>query len=183
MGFRASWVAVNGGDLDAMLELTKLACVDVDEVAPTASVIEKRLFAAKLRSGWTVLVAVGSDDYDRLGARHARALSQGAKDALHFRCNEASMTSELNAYRDAKNVWSVEYVGTDGVAAPDLTGEVPPLVDEVIDRIAREQRSAGPGVDLMFDCPTLIGEAMTGFRHDSTLVEPILVAFELYHYR
>lgn len=165
MGYRCGWLAVKNRDLDQVLPTIGLT----KEIESHEAIYDPGHYAVTMPGGWLVVIGDGSDAMHTVEPSHARTLSQGTE-ALHFMCNDTSMGAVLTAFRDGKELWSLEHDGSNGPGTPVVTGQAPPLVAQVIARCEAEQQAAGKrNVDYLYDAAPEIGRELTGFRHDQTL--------------
>lgn len=162
MGFRTTWVAVKHAPLEKVVAETKLR-----DTGDTVSLLDVGLYGFEL-SEWAVVVGAGSAAYMKLDARPARALSAKGE-ALFFQQSDTSMTATLLCYRDQQLLWSVRYEGFNGISDPIIEGEPPAALAAILDRRNACQARAGGAsarVDYLYEIPTDLGLALTGFRHD-----------------
>ena len=164
MGYRAGWLAVKNADLDVALSTIGLK----QEGESNEAIYDPGHYAVQMPGGWLVVIGDGSDALDTVKPEHARALSKGT-DALHFMCSDTSMYAVITAFRDGKKIWSLEHDGSNGVGAPVVAGNAPPLVGEIIAKCQAEQDAADEKVDHLSEAAPEIGRLLTGFRHDQTL--------------
>ena len=78
------------------------------------------------------------------------------------------MCTEIVAFLDGTELWSLEYDGSNGVAAPKVKGSAPKIVLEAIAALEKGQASA-EGVDCLYEAAARLGLELVGFRHDETL--------------
>lgn len=175
MGYRARWVAIRNGRLDAALQVLGLRL----HAKSDEQVYDTGHYAVDMPTGWLVVIGDGWDAMDSVQPSHAQALSAGTE-TLHFYCDDAAMCASLTAYRDLKQTWALAYDGSEGASSPTVSGAPPAAVTEALDRL-QKQREASPddGVDYLYEAAPQVGLALTAFRHDETLtsgaVRPIYV--------
>ncbi len=160
MGYRCSWVAVHDKPLNELL-----TALELERTGERFDFSEPGLNAIESRDGWNVVIADGQETMDSLTEANAKQLSKGTR-ALFFQCNDASMVTLLVEYKDGKEGWSIRYNGTDGVSTPEVFGEVPDVVNQVVAEQSEEQSAEGDDVDCMYDIAPAVGLDITGFRHD-----------------
>ncbi|MFT3712515.1 MAG: hypothetical protein QM817_33120 [Archangium sp.] len=160
MGFRVGWVATRNTNLEEVVELLGLQV----ERAMTADDFDVGIRALRSKE-WLVVSGDGSDYQDVVTASHAEKLSKGGE-AMHFWCSDTSMGATFCCYRDGKEVWSIEYDGSEGPGEPATTGILPPAWNEILAQCRKNQDADGREVDHMYDAAPTLGQALTGFRHD-----------------
>jgi hypothetical protein len=165
MGYRAGWLAVKNADLTKVLRTIGLT----KESESDEAIYEPGHYAVAMSGGWLVVIGSGSDQMNTVEPEHARLLSKGTE-ALHFMCSDTVMVAAITAFRDGKEVWSLVHDGSNGSAMPDVAGNAPPMVAEVIAQCLAEQKASGEkNVDYLYEAAPEIGRLLTGFRHDQTL--------------
>jgi len=175
VGFKVSWVA-SRGDTEALL-----ASAGLERTEERHEFAEEGLYLLSLQSPspWAFLFAMGWDHLDRLSEAIAGTASRGSE-ALFFAALDTTIDSQLVAYRDGRELWSITY-SCDGEGL-DTTGDLPSLAPLLIDAAVTDQKEsdlAGGGVDHLYDVPASVARAITGFRHDCDPVsdeeEPFVV--------
>ena len=162
MGFRCSWIAVEGGDMDWVLKERSL------ERTEESSSFSEPGYNCLEMPGWSILIADGSDYYMELDEAHASALSKGGR-ALYFMCSDTVMCSQLAEFADGVEVWKLAYAGMNGVSAVDVTGAPPAQAHEAIAKTRATQEKATPDVDHIYDTTAALGKTLTGYRHDNSV--------------
>ena len=175
MGYRARWLAVKNADPAQVLRTIGL----VQDSASSEAIYDPGHYALAMPGGWFVVIGDGADFMDTVEEEHARALSIGTE-SLHFSCDDTSMGALLKVFREGKEVWAVEYDGSNGPGTPVVTGTPPAVVGETIAKCRAAQHASGrKDVDHVYDAAAELGQVLTGFRHDQTLGDgehlPILV--------
>jgi hypothetical protein len=175
MGYRARWLAVKNGELASVLKTVELR----QEKSMNEAVNDPGHYSVMMPGGWLVVIGDGYESMDSIRAEHARTLSAHTE-AIHFYCDDTPMCASIATYRDGKELWSLEYDGSDGIATPTVTGTPPAMVIEIVRQCQNAQRDSGEDdVDHIYEAAPKIGLELTGFRHDTTLADgehlPILV--------
>jgi hypothetical protein len=161
MGFRISWLAVQGMSKDDLLDHFGLYDTGTHDEANEAD-----LSAAELPTGWTVL---WSNDPTFAKIAICAPLSRRVP-VISCWVNETSMFSSVNWFAGGDLAW---FVGHDGSSGPidNLTNEgapeeYQPLIDmHLAQQIASDAQEPGL-VDYVFDIPIEIARSITGFRYD-----------------
>lgn len=105
------------------------------------------------------------------GPASERELAILSRDASVLVCDlsETTMNISLVAWEDGKEIWSVWHDGgSQGVEHLELTGDVPPQLEPIRERLFREQRE-DDGADFSFDIPVELFVELGGFRYDQDL--------------
>lgn len=161
MNFRLSWIGFR--DLPVAEALDRAGLIE-DPLASDFSV-------TRLDNGWTVLIA----DDEELGfmtPRRMAALSSGLE-VVGVTLLERFTTSMACGYRDGERLWAVFHDPemADGSDNLDVEGEPPPVFAEILEplrgRQARSDARRGD-VDLLYDAPLDLAQALVGFRHDES---------------
>ena len=162
MGYRCTWIGVRGKPLSEILQPLLL---ELDGNRYEFS--EPGFNALEAKDGWNIVIADGGKLMMDIVEENALALSAGF-DCLFFRCEDTSMYTKLALYRDAIEVWSIEYCGADGISAPVVTDEVPELVRQTIAERTLDQAADDDEepADHLYDITATVGLRIAGFRHD-----------------
>jgi hypothetical protein len=167
MGYRSRWMAVKKGNLALLLQAVGLR-IESESLGP---VYDPGHYAVNLPDGWLVVIGDGWDALETVQPAHARALSAGTE-ALHFYSDDTPMCASLRAYRDGREVWSLEHDGSIRPHATTVKGTPPSLVAEVMARLREKQEESGnDDVDYLYEAAPETALALVGFRHDRTLAE------------
>lgn len=179
MGYRARWVAVKDAALAPVLKAIGLR----EESQSDEEIYDPGIYAVTMPGGWLVVMGDGWDFMHIVEESHAKVLSKGAE-AIHFYCDDTSMTATMTAFANGTKTWGLEYEPRH----LKISGKPPAIVEEVVARVCEEQEKEDAKtnekypVDHVYDAAPQIGLALTGFRHDQTLgsgdVLPILILAE-----
>lgn len=160
MGFRVTWIARSGRSADELIAISQ-------RVPSNERVEHPRTGYYLLEppsSAWVVLIAFGTEFLEDLDAERARALSEDGSETLRFACSDTVMATKLECFRGGSKTWSIEYDCEDETL-PVLSGDVPAFAEEIMDRLAQEQKT-DPEVDHVYELTTEVGRELVGFRHD-----------------
>ncbi len=163
MGFRVSWIAVQGISADELLRGAGRERTKKRDAIPDVGWYLLELPAET--SAWTFLIADGRDNYRDLERAYAKSLSENNRETLFFRCNETLMSSDFRCYRNGEEAWSVIYKSSDETKQPLIGGEPPDVVHERLARL-KSLQTQDAGADYLYDLTAEIGLQLTGFRHD-----------------
>jgi len=159
MGFRASWIAVEGMSEDALLRQLRRKRTGESE----AEHYDPGMVVLR-RQPWTILFGDGSDHFMEIGADDAAACSAEHR-VLFLSLNDTAMQSELRCFEHGVEVWSV--VKNAGEPRPPaVTGSAPASLAAILARLKGEQAGQGD-VDYWYEAPAELAKVLTGFRHDS----------------
>ena len=166
MGYRCRWVAMRGRDRADVLARLKLAVKrELNE-----GVYDTGVYAVDA-DGWLVVIGDGGDFMDRIERADASRLSDGGE-VIFLYTDDTPMRAEITSFVGGEAAWSLTYDGSDGVAAPALSGKLPEVAEGLIAQAREEQEAAGgaeSGVDHFYDVVAALGRELVGFRHDETL--------------
>jgi hypothetical protein len=167
-----SWIAIRGPGKDAVL-----SALGLFEVDPTGR-FHGRHELAELPFGWIIILAA---DFNYPSPARMAAVSVGGV-ALACSIDERVMYSVARLYEDGKAVWSVDHNGGDkGVYHLDVAGDPPPELAAIRTRLTAEQDDEGgvkAGVDLLFDIPAELSQALCGYRFDPLTEGPAFTPLE-----
>jgi hypothetical protein len=161
-----SWVAVRGLDRTSVLnrlELAETGRVDAYEIYP--------LRCADLPSGWFL---VESHDVAFASPGRIAELSQGGQ-ALGCLVETRVMFSGVRFCEGGRERWWVLHDAEKGIYDLSMGGDLPAEFAAVRERQFGEQDAEGgsaAGVDFIFDVPTGLAEAITGYRAEGGPGEP-----------
>lgn len=168
MGLEASWIAVKGGEKDAVLDM--LGLVETGEIDPKG---DAQLSCAEL-DGWFL---VWAPDVDFMRLDHLRDLSQ-AHEVLGVRMSESITHSAAFGYAAGDQVWAVLHEPEDDRSELDVDGTPPADFEAIRDRRLQEQARENERVDHIFDVPLDLSVALCGFRPDDGSL-PIETTFKI----
>ncbi|QDU73115.1 hypothetical protein Pan97_00820 [Bremerella volcania] len=160
MGFRISWVASQGIAADELLRTAEKQRTKKRDEIPDLGWYLLEL------PPWVLLIADGRDDYRDLGRTYAKNLSADGRETLFFRCSDTFMKTDLRCYRDGQEAWSIIYKSDDETKRPELGGEPPEVVHQTLARQQAKQ-AEDDGADHLYELTAEVGQALTGFRHDT----------------
>jgi hypothetical protein len=162
MGYRISWLAVQGGDKRAVYDRLGLA-----PTGETGLAFDHPTTGSQLPSGWTIV------GFNEMGHRlveddEVKRLSAGW---TVMACNlcETTMCSTATLWKDGEEVWSVFHFSNDGVDDLTAGGDFPPEFDtiEAHYRALQAKESAGDAeVDYMIEIPMALATHVTTFVHN-----------------
>jgi hypothetical protein len=161
-----SWIAVKGLDRASVLtrlELAETGRKDAYEVYPLA--------CADLPSGWFL---VESSDLEFAAPSRIAQLSQEGQ-ALGCLVETRVMFSGVRFCEGGRERWWVLHDAEKGVYDLSMGGDLPLEFAAIRERQFREQDAeggSGAGVDLIFDVPNDLAEAITGYRAEGGSGEP-----------
>lgn len=159
MGFRASWIAVEGMSEDALLRQLRWKRAGETE----AEHYDPKMVVLR-RQSWTILFGDGSDHFMEIGAGDAAACSAEHR-VLFLSLSDTVMQSELRCFEHGVEVWSVVKDAGEP-RPPTVTGSAPALLAAILERLKGKQAGVDD-VDYWYEAPAELAEVLTGFRHDS----------------
>ncbi|MDP3855625.1 hypothetical protein [Phenylobacterium sp.] len=167
-----AWVAFNGRSRAEAIEA--LGYVDTGAEAE----VDDGLVCAELPGGWVTVVAIGKQAGDFSRAEFLAPLSrEGPVLAVDY--STTVMWSIIQAYAGGGLAWSVEHDPEEGIDHLAVVGEPPPQYIPLRDRLLAEQEAEGgedAGVDLIFDLPALLSEALCGYQPEQADDQPAFTA-------
>lgn len=160
MGFRISWLAVEGLEKPEMLD--QLGLCDTGKPDPHN---EAPFSAAALPTGWSVLWA---NDEGYVTAERAARLSARAQ-VLAVTVDETCMHCHVRSFENGSERWRLWHEGDEVIDHLGRIGEPPPdaAIIEAEQRVLQEAEGPGAEVDFLFDIPTRLAERLCGFKHDA----------------
>ena len=162
MGWMCSWVAVQGVAKGEILEALDL--VETGERVEPGS-RRRGLCCLDRPDGWTV---VFSEDFEWANGKRLLELSHlGLAVACQFE-DKVEMTSIASSAKEGVELWRIAHIN-DPIYRLDVSGEPPTELAGIRERTFREQEEQGgdeSGVDLIFDIPLEVAEAVCGYRAD-----------------
>jgi len=161
MGYSLSWIATRGISPEEAHRLLGIRALAKGEPLPATSCT-----AAQLENGWhVVFFSDGCDTVDRC----AKELIARVPEAITCFVEEHVMASGAASWKNGGKVWSVDHEAEKGIFHLDIQGTPPELLAGIISASKAEQEAEGgesADVDLTFDVPVALAEALVGFRHD-----------------
>ncbi len=149
MGFRCAWIACKGWDVD-----TLIARSGRKRVADEPTEVDLGVYAVE-GLGWAVLVGSGTQHFLKIDWEDAVSWS-AETEVLYFAVNDTVMVSGLSALRNGEQVWSVSCNASEGEAPAESSGELPDVA-----------QNAMADAEEAYETPADVGQALTGYRHDS----------------
>jgi hypothetical protein len=154
---QASWVAIKGADLDAVLQrfgLTQTGQVDYRADAD---------LAAAETPGWVVVTAHAFDYVEgRLGA-----LSTDAE-VVTGQCSDVVMYSAARGYTAGSQTWSVVHDPAAGPNSLAVEGSPPAEFVAIRDRLMSQQAErGGDAVDYVYEVPMVLAAALCGYSPEA----------------
>jgi hypothetical protein len=152
------WIAVEGMARDRVLETVGMVEAP-DARKPKASI-------CTLPNGRSVLLTLdfGFPTPERMSVLSAEGT------AIAVSADDRSMFSVVRGYERGKAVFAIEHDGgSQGVRHVESAGKVPAEWSAILDQANREQDEEDRGeaqVDVLFDAPMALAEALCGYRHD-----------------
>lgn len=159
MGYSLSWLAIKGGTPETVHALLQLRPTGKTEDFPESDVV-----GAELPVGWYVVVF--NKEVIRDGVLKQASASS---DVVCCFVEEHEMISSVSEWRSGTSVWSVSHDAQNGIFHLEVTGEVPPGLAKIREKLTEEQNRHGgvkSEVDYIFDIPIELAKSLTGFRHD-----------------
>ena len=164
MGFRVSWIARRGASTGELIDTSGRALTGERHDFPDVGFYLLELPDAA-DAPWVVLIADGSENFDKLDENHARALSDGGNETLFFWCSDTVMATELICFKDGTMRWAIRYSCEEEDMQPLIEGEVTEVAHEILARL-RESGKADGGADYIYELTMDLGLQLVGFRHD-----------------
>lgn len=160
MGRANAWISVRGLDRSEVVE--RLGCRETSRPAEWG---RADLSLGDMGNGWLVVRCLAFDHPTR---ELLEAMSVDAE-VLSCQINEYVMVSIARGYRDGRQIWSAVHEPEKGIFSLIVDGSPPPELAEIERRLRAEQEAEGgeeAEVDLMFDAPSEIVAALSGYRDD-----------------
>lgn len=167
MGFRISWIARAGTSTRELLDISGRSLSGECHEFPEGG-YWYLLELLDDETPWVVLIADGSENYEDLSPSHAESLSKGGNETLFFWCSDTVMITDLHAFKDGAEVWSIQYDCGNKTKQPAMIGDVPEIAHEILEDLRRQQQ-ADSEADYIYDLTTELGHRLVGFRHDTDL--------------
>ena len=162
MGYRISWLAVDGVDKQTVYKRLGLTAT-----CETGLAFDHPTTGRQLENGWTVV------GFDELGHELVDddAMKKLSADWTVLACNfcETTMCSTVHFWKNGVELWSVWHFSNDTVDHLEVGGD-PPEEFEAIEQKYRalqaEEEAAEALVDHMIEIPIALAAHVTSFRHD-----------------
>jgi hypothetical protein len=90
-------------------------------------------------------------------------------DLLVCTVEEHCMDCAATLWQAGRRLWHLHHDGSSGAKGLEAEGELPGCFPAIRDEMEREQVAAGgdkAGVDMIFEIPMRVAQALTGFKHD-----------------
>ena len=160
MGFAASWIGVRGLDRDDLIQRCGL-----QPAAQGVTMDGARYAIGRRKDDWWVVVAFR--DYEFAEPQRIQPLSE-AGEAVGVQIEEHVMVSALYAYDRGRPIWCVFHNGGDeGADHLVLEGTPPPVLDEVVADLRRQQEEDPTDeVDYLFEAPYILSQRLFDYRID-----------------
>ncbi|MGV3661604.1 MAG: hypothetical protein ACO1TE_15560 [Prosthecobacter sp.] len=164
MGFAITWFAVP--EARAASFLRRLSLVETGE---TEEFPESLIATARMDTGWQVLwynkyvcKFLRTDTVREISLEH---------DVLVCAVEEHSMGSSASLWRGGSRVWHLDHDGSGGPKGRALKAEgaLPECFAGIRDEMERAQKEEGGAtadVDMLFEIPLRVAQALIGFKHD-----------------
>ncbi len=157
MGFKISWIAVEGMTKPQLLAALGFSDTDIEDATN-----ETPLSAAELGNGWSM---IWSNNVDWVNDKLFKHLPPDAH-VVAVRLHEGLMYAEAFGTNGADGRWRVAHDAERSLTHLVVDG-TPPKLKDVRDRLLEQQAAdAGGEVDYVFDVPIEIAARLTSFRHD-----------------
>lgn len=162
MGFRISWLAVEGIGKQQLVE--RLGLRDTGEPDEAN---EAPLSAATLPTGWSVLWA---NDEEYATPVRAAGLAVDRR-VLAVTVNETRMHVHARLFENGAERWHLWHEGDEILDHLGKAGELPPeaAMIEAEQRALQQDEGPDADVDFMFDVPTRLAKRLCGFKHDDVI--------------
>ena len=163
MGMVAGWIAVKGMGRDRILDAVGLVEAP-GAPKPKASIHD-------LPNGWSVLVTT---DFGFPTPERMSLLSVGGA-AIAASLDEHTMFSVVRGYERGQAVFAIEHDGgSQGATHIAVAGKVPAEWAAILDKANRKQDEEDheePEVDLVFDAPLALADALCGYSYGGPSAE------------
>ena len=172
MGFKVAWVAVKGKSSD-----TVVSDLDLERTGEYEAFPGSEYSIVTMPSGWVVVVNCFAFGDFILEAPLDR-VKRGAE-VLTCYVNETTMMSDLSAYENGASLWSVTHESERELDDLQVIGTPPEPYASIRDGLVEQHDAASDDVDYIFGIAADLGEALTGFRHDTDIAGLGPTPFEL----
>lgn len=159
MGYSLSWVAVKGGNSEAIYSI-----LGVRPNGQREEVAESKIVSAELPTGWILVLFNRKELKDETLAR----LSSLGEVAYCF-VEDHVMFSTASAWSGGKRLWCVTRDTEKGSLHLEASGQLPSSFAAIRDRLFAKQNANGgekSDTDFIYDIPADLAREITGFRHD-----------------
>ncbi|MFC1596801.1 hypothetical protein ACFL5Q_02535 [Planctomycetota bacterium] len=156
MGFNVATIAIRGKPLSEIHAQVGVQPTGESDEEPDAPVV-----GAMLPSGWYLIYFNDRDFPDSHGLSQ---LSLGAELVLN-NVSETVMYSHASGWENGNERWSVTHDAQQGLDHLERTGDVPPSLSAITQRLETLQREKDDA-DYIFDIPVELVRDITGFRYD-----------------
>lgn len=169
MSRAVGWIAIQGMSEERVAERLDLV--------PAPGAAKPRARIGALPNGWTILFTVdfGFPTPERM------ALLSAEGTAIAVSSDERTMFSVVRGYEHGKAVFAIEHDGgTEGPRHIAAAGTVPAAWGPILEEANRKQDQEDAGdamVDVVFDAPAALAEALCGYRDEALWPEGPEAAF------
>ena len=161
MGYRISWLAVQGLAKDRTLAILNLSDTGEPDEANEAP-----LSVADLPDGWTVL---WSNDETYASDDRAAHMSRAGASVIAAHVNETCMHSTVSFFAGGERLWRIHHEGDQRIDFLETDGDLP-LQAFDIEAHARASQAAEDvdraEVDWLFEIPLEVARTVCGYKHD-----------------
>jgi hypothetical protein len=162
MGWAITWCAVREDKAEQFL--TELG---LSPTGKTEEVPESLISTAKLDTEWQL---IWYNKYDCPFLKpEKRAVLSSDKDVLLCQVEEHVMASSAEMWSQGKRTWWVSHEGEDGPKGLATDGNLPEPFQAIRKEMEEAQLAEGgedADVDLIFEIPLKLAQALVGFKHD-----------------
>jgi len=165
MGFSISWLAFRGKTKREVLAELRLA-----DTGEPDTYCEGALCGAEIPGGW-FLIHINDCFHPWMEDEELAIHSRGCT-VLGCQVEEHVMASGSFVWQDGSQVWTVVHESENGIDDLRIIGDAPAQVAAIHADATRAQDEEGgdeADVDMIFDVPIDVAEAVCGFRHDKTI--------------
>ena len=161
MGFSISWVAVENGDEQEILELLKMEKNDESSEVPDAP-----MSMLKMNNSWVVIVQDHGGNFISEDIALLTKLSEN-RHVIAGYAEEHVMCSASYGWKQGKKIWTIEHDLTKGATHIYTEGTLPDCFSASLAQIKERSDEDGDGCDYYFDLPHMVSTNITGFSHDN----------------
>jgi hypothetical protein len=166
MGFRISWLAIEGADKDTICERLGLKPTGRTSFAfdPNDPIAVKQL-----PSGW-MIVGFNEMYHELVRDEKVKRLSDGW---TVMACNlcETTMCSSASLWKSSREIWSVYHFSEEDRPDLETEGDLPPAftaIEQTYRALQAERDREGSDVDCMIEVPMALAKQITSFVPDET---------------